>query len=158
MSGGFFWGSLFFLFLFVAALSTLVAVFENIIAFGIDELKWSRKKSTGIFSVALAILSLPCIFGFNLWKNFHPFGGDSTILDLEDFIVSMNLLPLGALYVCIFCLSRYGWGKDNCLAEINEGKGLRLPRKLFTCLTILLPAIIFGIWLIGIINQFFGAA
>ena len=158
MSGGFFWGSLFFLFLFVAALSTLVAVFENIVAFGIDELKWSRKKSTGIFSIALAILSLPCIFGFNLWKNFHPFGGDSTVLDLEDFIVSMNLLPLGALYVCIFCLSRYGWGKDNCLAEINEGKGLRLSRKLFTSATFFLPVIIFGIWLIGIINKFFGAA
>ena len=70
----------------------------------------------------------------------------------------MNLLPLGALYVCIFCLSRYGWGKENCLAEINEGKGLRVSRKVFTCATFFLPVLIFGIWLIGIINQFFGAA
>lgn len=154
MSVGFFWGGLFFVFLFVAALSTLIAVFENIIAFGIDELKWSRKKSTLIFGSILTILSLPCVFGFNIWQSFQPFGKGTTVLDLEDFIVSKNLLPLGALYLAVFAMNRYGWGKENCLEEINCGKGMKLSKKILPYMTCIIPVIIFVVWLTGIIQHF----
>ena len=127
MHGGMFWGSLFFTFLFIAALSTLVAVFENLVAFGMDEFKWKRKFSCLIFGVVLGILTLPCIFGFTIWKNFQPLGKGSTVLDLEDFIVSGNLLPLGAIYLLIFCMNKKGWGADKLFAELNTGKGFALP-------------------------------
>lgn len=154
MSASYFWGGLFFLFLFVAALSTLIAVFENLVAFGIDELKWSRRKSTWIFGVILTVLSLPCVFGFNLWQSFQPFGEGSTVLDLEDFIVSKNLLPLGALYLTVFAMNRYGWGKEKCLEEINCGKGIRFSKYFIPYISWIIPTIIFGIWLIGLIYHF----
>ena len=154
MSLSYFWGGLFFLFLFVAALSTLVAVFENLVAFGIDEYHWSRKKSNTVFGVLLSILSLPCVFGFNIWQKFQPLKEGSTILDLEDFIVSQNLLPLGALYITIFCTSKLGWGKENCLAEINTGDGPKLAKWVLPYMKYVLPAIIFGIWITGIITYF----
>lgn len=155
MAAGWLWGSLFFLFLTIAAFSTQVAVFENLAAFGIDELKWSRKKSCTIFGLALAAASLPCIFGFNILSNFHPLGGSSNILDLEDFIVSDNLLPLGALILSIFCTRRFGWGQENFYNEINTGKGLKFPRFFGFYLKWILPLIIFSIWLIGICKRFF---
>jgi NSS family neurotransmitter:Na+ symporter len=155
MAGGWVWGSLFFLFLTIAAFSTLVAVFENLAAFGIDELKWSRKKSCTIFGLALAVASLPCVFGFNILSNFHPLGGTSNILDLEDFIVSDNLLPLGALVLTIFCTRNFGWGQDNFYTEINTGKGLKFPRFFSFYLKWILPLVIFAIWLIGICKRFF---
>lgn len=154
MAGGIFWGILFFIFLAIAALSTLVAVFENLAAFGMDQWSWSRKKSCLIFAALLAVLSLPCILGFNLWKNIQPLGNGSTILDLEDFIISDNLLPLGALYTAIFCMNRYGWGKENAFAEINTGKGLKFPLKTACYLTYILPLIIFAIWLLGLGKRF----
>ena len=155
MAAGWLWGSLFFLFLTIAAFSTLVAVFENLAAFGIDELKWSRRKSCTIFGLALAVSSLPCIFGFNILSNFHPLGGSSNILDLEDFIVSDNLLPLGALILSIFCTRRFGWGQENFYNEINTGKGLKFPRFFGFYLKWILPVVIFAIWLIGICKRFF---
>ena len=155
MAGGWLWGALFFLFLTIAAFSTLVAVFENLAAFGIDELKLSRKKSCIIFGLALAVSSLPCIFGFNILSGFHPLGGSSNILDLEDFIVSDNMLPLGALMLSIFCTRRIGWGLDNFYTEINTGKGLKFPRFFGIYLKWILPLIIFAIWLIGICKRFF---
>ena len=155
MAGGWLWGALFFLFLTIAAFSTLVAVFENLAAFGIDELKLSRKKSCIIFGLALAVSSLPCIFGFNILSGFHPLGGSSNILDLEDFIVSDNMLPLGALILSIFCTRRIGWGLDNFYTEINTGKGLKFPRFFGIYLKWILPLIIFAIWLIGICKRFF---
>ena len=155
MAAGCLWGCLFFLFLTIAAFSTLVAVFENLAAFGIDELKWSRKKSCTIFGLALAVASLPCVFGFNILSNFHPLGGSSNILDLEDFIVSDNLLPLGALVLTIFCSRNFGWGLDNFYIEINTGKGLKFPRFFGFYLKWILPLVIFSIWLIGICKRFF---
>ena len=154
MSLPYFWGALFFLFLFVAALSTLVAVFENLVAFGIDEYHWSRKKSNAIFGTALSVLSLPCIFGFNIWQKFQPLKEGKNILDLEDFIVSQNLLPLGALYITIFCTNRMGWGEQNSLAEINTGDGPRLSKWVIPYLKYVLPVIIFGIWITGLITYF----
>ena len=154
MQYGMFWGFLFFIFLAIAALSTLIAVFENLVSFGMDEWKWSRKRSCGIFAALLSIASLPCIFGFNLWKKFQPLGKGSNILDLEDFIISDNLLPLGALYITIFCMSRYGWGKENLFKEINTGKGWNFPAGLAFYCKWILPLIILLIWVIGIAKRF----
>lgn len=147
-------GFVFFAFLSIAALTTLVAVAENIISFGIDELKMSRRGSTLLTGGLLLVLSLPCIFGFNLLSNFHPLGGGSNVLDLEDFIVSDNLLPLGSLALTIFCTRSYGWGFDKFRDEANTGNGLKLPQALRFYLTWILPIIIFTIWLIGIIRKF----
>ena len=151
LPGGGFWGGLFFVFLSVAALSTLIAVFENLVAFGMDEFHWERKRSCAVFGVALAVLSLPCIFGFNVWRNFHPLGGASSVLDLEDFIVSNNLLPLGALYLTIFCMHRVGWGAENALAEINTGAGWRFPSWPLFYLKWILPLLILVIWALAIL-------
>ncbi|MCI5778921.1 MAG: sodium-dependent transporter [Lentisphaeria bacterium] len=150
MSGGTFWGALFFLFLAIAALSTLIAVFENLAAFGMDEFHWSRRRSCAVFAAALALLSLPCVFGFNFWRNFHPLGGGSTILDLEDFVVSNNLLPLGALCLTVFCMHRAGWGEEGFYAEVNAGSGWKIPRwPGFYCKWVL-PLLIFAVWMLGL--------
>ena len=154
MTGGFFWGALFFIFLAVAAFSTLVAVFENIAAFGMDEFHWSRRKSCLIAGVILALTSLPCILGFNLWRDIQPLGEGSTILDLEDFIVSSNLLPLGALYLTIFCTAASGWGAENFFREVNTGKGLHFPVWMKNYLKFVIPVIIALIWLLGL-REFF---
>lgn len=154
MAGGNVWGALFFIFLAVAALSTLIAVFENLAAFGMDEFKWSRTGSCSVFGIALAVLTLPCIFGFNIWQNFHPLGGNSNILDLEDFIVSDNLLPLGALTLTLFCMNRLGWRAENFFAELNTGKGWKFPVRTSGYLKWGLPVIIFAIWLTGILKRF----
>ena len=149
-----FWGSAFFLFLFVAALSTLVAVFENLVAFGMDEFKWRRRNSCTVFGTILTVLSIPCILGFNWWKNFQPLGKGSNILELEDFIVSANLLPLGALYLTVFCLNKYGWGADNCFEELNTGKGWKFPKWTRYYIQLVIPVVVFIIWLIGIMDVF----
>ena len=148
------WGSLFFIFLAIAALSTLVAVFENLVAFGMDEFHWNRRKSSLIFGIILGILTLPCILGFNLWQNFQPLGEGSTILDLEDFIVSANLLPLGAVYLVFFCLNRSGWGKENCFAELNTGKGWKLTPRITGYIKFVIPAAVLLLWLVGISDIF----
>ena len=155
MAGGVFWGGLFFVFLCMAALSTLIAVFENLVAFGMEEMRWSRVKSGMIFGVILLVFALPCIFGFNIWQHIHPLGGESSILDLEDFIVSDNLLPLGAFFMTIFCMNRCGWHNDGFYKELSIGNG-RTPGKLLTCyLRWILPVIILLIWLIGILKKIF---
>ena len=154
MQYGMIWGFLFFIFLAIAALSTLIAVFENLVAFGMDEWHWSRKRSCGIFAVIVSAASLPCIFGFNIWKKIQPLGKGSNILDLEDFIISDNLLPLGALYITIFCMSRYGWSKEKFIQEVNTGKGIKFPAICAFYCQWILPLIIFIIWAIGIAKRF----
>lgn len=147
-------GTVFFLFLTTAALTTLVAVTENLIAFGIDELHLPRKKSTVLVSMLLFVLSLPCIFGFNLWENFQPFGKGSCVLDLEDFIVSDNLLPLGALLIAIFCTRKSGWGYDGFFREANTGEGFSFPKAAKFYVSWILPAVIFLIWIAGLLKRF----
>ncbi len=155
MNFGTFWGILFFIFLAIGAISTLVAVFENLVAFGIDELGWKRPMACSFFGIALGVLSLPCIFGFNLWKNIHLLGENSNILDFEDFIVSDNLLPLGAMYMSIFCMNRYGWQEENFYNELNTGKGWKFPGKgVRIYLKWFLPLIIFAIWVVGLSKRF----
>lgn len=151
---GRFWGILFFIFMTFAALSTVVAVFENILSFAMDITGCSRKKAALVNMFATVILSLPCALGFNLWSSVQTLGEGKGILDLEDFILSNNLLPLGALIYLLFCVSKFGWGWDNFIAEANEGAGIKVPKAIRFYLTYGLPVIIVAIFIIGYINFF----
>lgn len=155
MPGGRIWGALFFLFLIFAAFSTVIAVFENIICFAVDLFGISRKKSVAINLILMIILSMPCVFGFNLWSEITPFGVGSTIMDLEDFVVSNILLPAGALVLLFFCTTRYGWGFDNYLEEANTGKGAKVPRIIRPYMTFVVPVLIIFIFAQGVISKFF---
>ncbi len=148
------WGVFFYIFMVFAALSTVIAVFENIISFAIDLFGCSRKKSVLVNAILVIILSLPCALGFNLWSGFAPMGEGSTILDLEDFIVSNNILPLGSLIYVLFCVSRYGWGWKNFIGEANSGVGAKLPQKTRFYLTWILPVLIFLVFIFGYIEKF----
>ena len=156
MSGGRIWGSLFFLFMIFAAMSTLVAVFENIISFAMDLWNWSRKKACLVNVVAVIVLSLPCALGFNLLSGIQPFGAGSTILDLEDFIISNNILPLGSLvYVLFATWNKKGWGWANFTKEANTGKGATFPNWMRIYVKYLLPIILLILWAQGYISKFF---
>ena len=154
MAGGRIWGTLFFIFMTFAAYSTVIAVFENIIAFGMDLWGWSRKKASIINAFLIIVLSIPCILGFNVLSWFQPLGKGTMILDLEDFILSYNLLPLGSLIYLLFCVTRYGWGFDNYLKEVNTGKGVKLTRALKGYFQWVLPVIIIIVLIQGYINFF----
>ena len=155
MAGGRLWGALFFLFMTFAALSTIIAVFENIISFAIDLWGWSRKKAVAVNAVVITILSIPCVLGFNVWSGFAPLGSGTTIQGLEDFIVSNNLLPLGSLVYLLFCVTRYGWGWKNFTDEANAGEGIRFPKWARGYLTFVLPAIVLVIFVAGYWQKFF---
>lgn len=154
MPGGRIWGMLFFVFLSFAALSTVIAVFENIIAFGMDLYGWSRKRSVIINGVLIVILSMPCVLGFNLWSGFQPLGPGSGVLDLEDFIVSNNLLPLGSLAFVLFCVKKNDWGWQHFLSEANDGKGRKMPTSLRGYLLYILPLLIITIYVKGYYDMF----
>lgn len=149
MAGGRVWGTLFFVFMTFAAFSTILAVFENIISCGMDLFHWSRKKSCIVNLVALIALSLPCVFGFNIWSSFQPLGEGGTVLDLEDFMVSNVLLPIGSLVYLLFCVTRFGWGFENYLKEANTGRGLKIPKGIRIYVTYILPILLFFLTLSG---------
>ena len=155
MAGGRFWGSLFFLFMSFAAFSTVIAVFQNIVSFATDLTGCSVKKAVAINMVVIILLSMPCVLGFNVWSGFMPFGEGTGVLDLEDFIVSNNLLPLGSLVYLMFCTNRYGWGYDNFLTEANAGVGLKFPKGIRIYVTYIVPLIVLAIFVQGYIS-FFG--
>ena len=150
MAGGRWWGSLFFLFMVFAAFSTIIAVFENILACVRELTGWGRVKACVICGISVLVLSVPCALGFNLWSGFVPFASGSSVLDLEDFIVSNCCLPLGALCYVLFCVSKKGWGFDNFLAEANAGNGLKLKKWMKPYLTFVLPIIIAVVFVVGI--------
>lgn len=155
MQGGRVWGSLFFMFMIFAAMSTVVAVFENIIAFGMDKWGWSRTKSCLINLLLMLVLALPCALGFNLLSGVTPFGGTSTIMDLEDFIISNNILPLGSLVYVLFCtIDRKGWGWNQFLSEANQGKGVMVPSKLKVYIKYILPVLLIVFWVYGLVTFF----
>lgn len=156
MSMGNLWGALFFVFMSFAALSTVFAVFENILACCMDLFGWSRKKACLINCVALIVLSLPCVLGFNLLSGIHPLGGSTNFMDLEDFLVSNILLPLGSMFFVIFATHKRGWGWKNLLAEANAGQGLKMQNWMRGYITYVLPVIIFGLFIIGLISYFGG--
>lgn len=154
MVGGRIFGVLFFVFMTFAAQSTIIAVFENIISFSMDLFGTSRKKTVLINGIAIILLSLPCVFGFNIWSGFQPMGAGSTIQDLEDFIVSNNLLPLGSIVYLLFCTSRYGWGWKNFLAEADTGKGVKFPAWARVYVSYILPLIVLFIFIMGYYQKF----
>ena len=155
MPGGRLWGSLFFVFMSFAALSTVIAVFENILSCCMDKWGWSRKKAALINLVLIFVLSLPCLYGFNLLSGFTPFGPGSNVLDLEDFILSNNLLPLGSLLYLLFCVSKKGWGWDRFLEEANAGTGIAFPKAIRFYVTWILPFIVLFIFVMGYWQKFF---
>ena len=154
MSLGRLWGTLFFLFMSFAALSTAFAVYENVIA-NVSELTGlNRKKTCLICAIGMFILALPCALGFNIWSGFTPFGEGTGVLDLEDFVVSNLLLPIGAIVYVIFCSVRYGWGWDNFINEANAGKGLKMPNWLKNYMKFFVPVVLFLILIVGLVGFF----
>lgn len=149
------WGSLFFVFMSFAAFSTILAVFENIISCGMELTGWSRKKSSFVNAIAIILLSIPCVLGYNLWSwdGFAVFGG--AVLDFEDFLVSNLFLPLGSLVYLLFCTSRYGWGWKNFTTEANTGKGLKMQNWMRGYITYILPLIVLFIFFFGLYDKFF---
>ena len=148
------WGSLFFIFMSFAAFSTILAVFENIISCGMELTGWSRKKSSFINAIAIILLSVPCVLGYNLWSSdiFAVFGG--AVLDFEDFLVSNLFLPLGSLVYLLFCTSIYGWGWKNFTTEANTGKGLKIQNWMRGYISYILPLIVLFIFFFGLYDKF----
>ncbi len=149
------WGALFFVFMSCAAVTTVIAVIENIVSYSMDVHGWQRKSAIVIHGVLLAVLMMPCILGFNVWSFITPLGAGSTIMDLEDFIISTNILPLGSLFMLIYCTSRYGWGWDKFVAEADKGDGPKFPRWARFYLTWILPVLILVLYINGYIEKFF---
>lgn len=150
MKGGRLWGTLFFLFMIFASFSTVLAVLENIISVCMDTFGWSRKKAALINGLLLAVLSLPCVLGFNVWS--HVQMGGRGVLDMEDFAVSNLLLPIGSLVYLLFCVTKWGWGFDKYLAEANRGSGLKLSPKLKPYFQWVLPVLILLILVQGLLG------
>ena len=150
MAGGRVWGSLFFLFMTFASFSTVIAVFENIMSFCMDMFGWSRKKAALVNCIAILVLSLPCVLGYNVWSNLHLIGGRD-VLDSEDFIVSNLLLPLGALVYLLFCVTKWGWGFDNYMKEANTGEGIKIAKYLKPYFQFVLPVLILIILIQGLV-------
>ena len=150
MAGGRIWGSLFFLFMTFASFSTVIAVFENIMSFCMDMFGWSRKKAALVNCIAILVLSLPCVLGYNVWSNLHLIGGRD-VLDSEDFIVSNLLLPLGSLVYLLFCVTKWGWGFDNYMKEANTGEGIKIAKYLKPYFQFVLPVLILIILIQGLV-------
>ncbi|WP_342303682.1 sodium-dependent transporter [Methanolobus sp. ZRKC5] len=154
MVGGLIWGVLFFVFLSFAAMSTVIAIFENIMAFTIDEWGWTRKKAAFVNAIGIFILSLPCALSFGPLSSIQPFGPGSGILDLEDFIFSNNILPIGALSIVMFCTLKIGWGWNNFIEEANTGMGKKIPEWVSPYARYILPIVVLIILVQGWLNLF----
>ena len=155
MTGGRIFGTLFFIFMSFAAMSTIIAVFENILSFSMDLWGWERKKAVLVNGILIILLSMPCVLGFNVLSGIAPLGAGSTIQDLEDFIVSNNLLPIGSLLYLLFCTSKKGWGWKNFIAEADAGKGPKFPKWSRFYVSYILPLIILFILVMGYWQKFF---
>lgn len=154
MTGGKIWGALFFLFMSFAALSTVIAVFENILSFAMDLWGWKRNKAVLFNIVLLIILSMPAILGFGPWSGIQILGEGTNIMDLEDFIISNNILPLGSVIFVIFCASKNGWGWDNFIKEANTGKGIKFPTCIRNYMLWVIPVVVAIIYLKGYYDMF----
>ena len=154
MAGGRLWGGLFFLFMTFASFSTVIAVFENLLAGCIDNFGWSRRKAALLNGLFLLLASMPCVLGYNLWyfKAVLPNGAVGQVLDIEDFLVSNLLLPLGSLVYLLFCVTKWGWGFDKYLAEANAGRGVKMPRALKPYFQFILPVLILVILIQGLMR------
>lgn len=147
------WGSLFFVFMSFAAFSTVLGVFENIVSCTMDLSGWSRKKACLFNGILMLLLSMPCVLGFNVLSKFQPLGPGTGVLDLEDFVVSNLLLPLGSLIFIFFCTSRYGWGWKNFTKEANAGKGLKVQHWMRGYMCYVLPVLVAVILVLGLIRH-----
>ena len=147
------WGSLFFVFMSFAAFSTVLGVFENIVSCTMDLSGWSRKKACLFNGILMLLLSMPCVLGFNVLSKFQPLGPGTGVLDLEDFVVSNLLLPLGSLIFIFFCTSRYGWGWKDFTKEANTGKGLKVQRWMRGYMCYVLPVLVAVILVLGLIRH-----
>ena len=153
LPAGRFWGAVFFLFLSIAALTTVIAVFENLVAFMIDEWHWPRRRAAVVNFLVVSVLSFPCLLGYNVLGDVHPLGGKSTILDFEDWLLSDLSLPLGSLAFVIFCCWR-GWTWRSFLAEVNAGDGIKIPAWTRRYMTFVLPLLILVLVALGVYNRF----
>ena len=151
---GQFWGSLFFVFMSFAALSTIFAVFENVVSCTMDLFGWARKKASLLNGIFLAFACMPCVLGWNVWSGFQPLGEGTNVMVLEDFFVSNLALPLGSLIFIIFCVARYGWGWDKFVAEANEGEGLKVQKWMRPYMTYVLPVMVGFVFVVGIFSFF----
>lgn len=149
---GQFWGSLFFVFMSFAALSTIFGVFENVVSCTIDLFGWTRRKASILNGIFLAFACMPCVLGWNVWSGFQPLGEGTNIMVLEDFFVSNLALPLGSLIFVLFCVTRYGWGWDKFVAEANEGEGLKVQKWMRPYVTYVLPIMVGIIFVVGILS------
>ena len=154
MAGGRVWGALFFVFMAFAALSTVLTVFECIIAMLMDLFAWTRRRACAVVAAVLPLLSLPCVLGFNLWAGFAPFGPGSTVLDLEDSVLSDFVLPLGSIVFAFYCCHRFGWGWKSFLAEANAGEGPRFPGWVRLYCAYGVPALVVGVLVLGLVRRF----
>ena len=154
MAYGSIWGGIFFLFMLFAAVSTLIAVFENIIAISMEVFNISRLKSVICNFIAVVALCLPCLYGYNYLSDIHPLGGQSTILDTYDFVLSNNILPLGTTCYVLFVTLKRGWGFDNYLKETNFGEGVKIPHAAYNYYRIFLPVVILALFIQGYVGIF----
>ena len=154
MPGGQLWGTLFFLFMCFAAFSTVIGVFQNLITFWTDMTDAPRKKIVAYHIVALIVLCLPCALGYNVLSGLQPLGEGTAILDLEDFLVSNNILPLGSIVYVLFCACKNGWGWENFMDEANAGEGLKFPNGIRLYVKYILPLIILFVFVMGYISMF----
>ncbi len=154
MAGGRIWGTAFFIFMTFAALSTVIAVFENILSMTMEIFGWDRKKAVKRNIVLVILLSMPAVLGYNVLSGLQPIGVGSTIMDLEDFLVSYNLLPLGSLLAVLFCTKKNGWGWKNFLQEVDAGEGLRYPKMVYPYVRFGVPLLIIIIYIKGYYDMF----
>ncbi len=154
MEYGQFWGGVFFVFMLFAAVSTLIAVFENLIGICMDVFGYSRLKAVGVNIVVVLLLGLPCLLGYNVLSDVHPMGGESTILDTYDFVLSQNILPLGALVYVLYVVLKRGWGFNSYLKEVNEGRGIKLPAFALNYYRFVLPVVVLVLFVQGYIGIF----
>lgn len=155
MNNGQIWGILFFVFMNFAALSTIIAVFENIVSFTIDLFNWSRRKSVILNFIIIVAGSIPCAIGYSILSGFQPFGDESAVLDLLDFLVSNVIMPIGSLVFLFFCTRKIGWGWNHFMQEANAGNGLCFPQKAKFYVSFILPVIVVFIFLFGLWEKLF---
>lgn len=148
------WGSLFFLFMNFAAITTIIAVFENIISFSMDLFNMTRKKAALMNFFIILLLAIPCGLGFSVLKDIQPLGAGTAILDLEDFLVSNVIMPLGSLVMLFFCTRKMGWTWEKFTAEADSGVGMAFPKKTRFYISVILPIIVLFIFIAGIIEKF----
>lgn len=154
MEYGNIWGGIFFLFMLFAAVSTLIAVFENIIAISVEVFNISRLRSVVINCIVILILGIPCLLGYNVWKDVHPIGPQSTILDAYDFVLSKNILPFGTLCYILYISYKRGWGFDNYFKEVNQGQGIKISYLAKYYYMTVLPIVVIALFIMGYVEFF----